>query len=168
MAASVEQLEVALKDLDLWHVACDLLSFGVEVIELDVELCGRLFVVAVLHLFLDEFDFIEDVFVEVFHVHFHAYDLCEAELSADHALVLISLNLLNLSVDLREHLLEWRWVIHLRVVGLVGALQDDGLAGAAGVGQQEHCSHRDHIKNRLHFSIIIKILKSSFHNEKFI
>jgi hypothetical protein len=39
-------------------------------------------VVAILDILLDELDFVHDVFIEVFHMHLHADDLGQTELSS--------------------------------------------------------------------------------------
>jgi hypothetical protein len=143
----VEQLQLSLEYLNFWNVRLYFLALFVEVIELFSETGACLGKVAVLNLALDQLDLSHDVFVQVLNVHFHAHNFGQTELSSDHALVLVSLNLLDLSIDLSEHLLEWCWVINLGVVGLVVAFDSYGLARVGRVGQEEDHSHRDHVKN---------------------
>ena len=127
----VEQFQLSLEHLYFWYVRLYFFALFVEAIELVREASARLSEVTVRYLALHQLDLVHNVLIEVLDVHFHANHFGEAELPTDHALILVSFNLLDFSIDLREHLLERSWVIDLGIVGLMLTLDGDGLASVA-------------------------------------
>lgn len=123
MAASIEHFELFLEDFDLRKVILHLVALFVEAVKLVVESSISLSEVSILDVTLNELNLANNVLIEVLHMHLHADDLGDSELPANHTLVLVPLHLLNLSVDLPEHLLEGLGVVdHGSVaVGAVGA-----------------------------------------------
>ena len=123
MAASIEHFELFLEDFNLRKVRLHLAALLVEVVKLVVESSISLSEVSILDVTLNELNLANNVLIEVLHMHLHADDLGDAELPANHALVLVPLHLFNLSVDLPEHFLEGLGVVdHGSVaVGAVGA-----------------------------------------------
>ena len=113
VATFIKQFQFNFEGLHFWNVISDLLTFFLKLIEFLILKLSRLVEITILHVFLHEFDLIHNILVKTLNVHFHVNNLGKAKLSTEHTLIFVTLNLLDLGVDLRKQFLEWSWIVNL-------------------------------------------------------